>query len=188
MAKTLHGLKTILKESLIALDENVNVTCENVKLDELETKPPAHYTEATLLSAMETAGKLVEDEVQREAMVEKGIGTPATRAGIIEELIKDNYLIRDGRDLLISHSSSRLMQLLDGLNIKELSRADLTGEWEYKLKEIENGKSDKDSFIKEIRTMVSNIVEKTKSFDSKTIPGDYAVLNVSCPKCKRRSE
>ena len=176
--------KTILKESLIALDENVNVTCENVKLDELETKPPAHYTEATLLSAMETAGKLVEDEVQREAMVEKGIGTPATRAGIIEELIKDNYLIRDGRDLLISHSSSRLMQLLDGLKIKELSRADLTGEWEYKLKEIENGKSDKDTFIKEIRTMVSNIVEKTKSFDSKTIPGDYAVLNVPCPKCK----
>ena len=89
--------KTMLKESLIALDENVNVTCKNVELDELETKPPAHYTEATLLSAMETAGKLVEDEVQREAMVEKGIGTPATRAGIIEELIKDNYLIRDGR-------------------------------------------------------------------------------------------
>ena len=107
-----------------------------------------------------------------------------TRAGIIEELIKDNYLIRDGRDLLISHSSIRLMQLLDGLNIKELSRADLTGEWEYKHKEIENGKSDRDTFIKEIRAMVSNIVEKTKSFDSKTIPGDYAILNVSCPKCK----
>ena len=176
--------KTIQKESLIALDENVDVTCENVKLDELETKPPAHYTEATLLSAMETAGRLVEDEAQREAMVEKGIGTPATRAGIIEELIKDNYLIRDGRDLLISHSSSRLMQLLDGLNIKELSMADLTGEWEYKLKQIENGKSDKDTFIKEIRSMVSNIVEKTKSFDSKTIPGDYANLNVPCPKCK----
>ena len=176
--------KAILKESLVALDGNVNVTCGNVKLDELETKPPAHYTEATLLSAMETAGKLVEDENQREAMVEKGIGTPATRAGIIEELIKDNYLIRDGRDLLISHSSSRLMQLLDGLNIKELSRADLTGEWEYKLKRIENGNSDKDTFIKEIRAMVSNIVEKTKSFDSKTIPGDYAVLSVPCPKCK----
>ena len=127
---------------------------------------------------METAGKLVEDEVQREAMVEKGIGTPATRAGIIEELIKDNYLIRDGRDLLISHSSSRLMQLLDGLNIKELSRADLTGEWEYKLKEIENGKSDKDTFIKEIRSMVSNIVEKTKSFDSKTIP-----WRLCCSEC-----
>jgi len=175
--------KSILKESLIALDDNGKVTCAKITLDELETKPPAHYTEATLLSAMETAGKLVEDDVQREAMVEKGIGTPATRAGIIEELIKDNYLIRDGRDLLISHSSSRLMQLLDGLNIKELSRADLTGEWEYKLKEIENGNSDKDSFIKEIRAMVSNIVEKTKSFDSKTIPGDYAVLNVPCPKC-----
>ena len=76
------------------------------------------------------------------------------------------------------------MQLLDGLNIKELSRADLTGEWEYKLKRIENGNSDKDTFIKEIRAMVSNIVEKTKSFDSKTIPGDYAVLSVPCPKCK----
>jgi len=75
------------------------------------------------------------------------------------------------------------MQLLDGLDIKELSRADLTGEWEYKLKEIENGLSDKDSFIKEIKNMVSNIVEKTKSFDSKTIPGDYAALNVPCPKC-----
>ena len=175
--------KAIQKKSLIALEENGDVACGNVKLDELETKPPAHYTEATLLSAMETAGRLVEDEAQREAMVEKGIGTPATRAGIIEELIKDNYLLRDGRDLLISHSSSRLMQLLDGLNIKELSMADLTGEWEYKLKQIENGKSDKDTFIKEIRTMVSNIVEKTKSFDSKTIPGDYAVLNVPCPKC-----
>ncbi|MDA9719314.1 DNA topoisomerase III [Betaproteobacteria bacterium] len=173
----------IFKESLIALDENEKVVCENISLEELETKPPAHYTEATLLSAMETAGKLVEDEVQREAMVEKGIGTPATRAGIIEELIKDNYLIRDGRDLLVSHSSIRLMQLLNGLDIKELSRADLTGEWEYKLKEIECGKIDKNSFLKEIKTMVSNIVEKTKSFDSKTIPGDYSVLAVPCPKC-----
>ena len=175
--------KAIHKESLIPLDEKGNVTCKSVDLDELATKPPAHYTEATLLSAMETAGKLVESEIQREAMAEKGIGTPATRAGIIEELIKDKYIIRDGRDLLISTASTRLMQLLDGLNIKELSRADLTGEWEYKLKEIENGISDKDSFIKEIRHMVSNIVEKTKSFDSKTIPGDYAVLNVPCPKC-----
>ena len=174
---------SILKESLVALDENDNVACKNIRLEELETKPPAHYTEATLLSAMETAGRLVEDEVQREAMAEKGIGTPATRAGIIEELIKDNYLIRDGRDLLVSHSSIRLMQLLDGLNVKELSRADLTGEWEYKLKEIESGKIDKDSFLKEIRSMVSIIVEKTKSFNSKTIPGDYSILTVPCPKC-----
>ena len=176
-------LSNIKKDNLIEIDKNEKILCNEITIEDQTTKPPPHYNEATLLSSMETAGKLVEDDIQREAMVEKGIGTPATRAGIIEELIKDKYLIREGRDLLISPSSLRLMQLLEGLRIKELSRADLTGEWEFRLKEIENGIIDKDVFLKDIRLMVSEIVEKTKSYDSITIPGDYATLNALCPKC-----
>ena len=176
-------LSNIKKDNLVEIDENEKILCNEITIEDQTTKPPPHYNEATLLSSMETAGKLVEDDIQREAMVEKGIGTPATRAGIIEELIKDKYLIREGRDLLISPSSLRLMQLLEGLRIKELSRADLTGEWEFRLKEIENGIIDKDVFLKDIRLMVSQIVEKTKSYDSITIPGDYATLNAPCPKC-----
>ena len=168
---------------LVKLSENDEIKIEDINLVTSQTKPAPHFTEATLLSAMETAGKLVRDEDQREAMAEKGIGTPATRAKIIEDLIKNKYVIRDGRDLLTSQKAFLLMQLLKGLGIQELSRADLTGEWEFKLKEIENGRIKAEAFIKDIKATIVNFVEKTKSYTSDTIPGDYSTLNVPCPNC-----
>ena len=89
----------------------------------LKTRPPARYSEATLLGAMEGAGKLVEDDELREAMQEKGLGTPATRAAIIEGLINEKYMLREGRELIPTAKAFQLMTLLRGLGVEELSQA-----------------------------------------------------------------
>jgi DNA topoisomerase-3 len=106
----------------------------------LKTRPPARYSEATLLGAMEGAGKLVEDDELREAMQEKGLGTPATRAAIIEGLINEKYMLREGREMIPTAKAFQLMTLLRGLGVEELSKPELTGEWEYKLAQMEHGK------------------------------------------------
>ena len=149
----------------------------------LKTKPPARYSEATLLSAMESAGKLVDDEDLREAMAGKGLGTPATRAAIIEGLLAEKYLIRDGRELLPTAKAFQLMTLLRGLDVKELSLPELTGEWEYKLSQIEQGKLSREAFMKDIAAMTEHIVGQAKNYTNDTIPGDYATLRTPCPKC-----
>jgi len=149
----------------------------------LKTRPPARYSEATLLGAMEGAGKLVEDEELREAMQEKGLGTPATRAAIIEGLLNEKYMIRDARELIPMAKAFQLMTLLRGLGIEELSKPELTGEWEHKLSLIEHGKLSRESFMKEIAQMTEQIVKKAKEYDRDTVPGDYATLETPCPKC-----
>src|SRR3989338_829197 len=102
----------------------------------LKTKPPARYSEATLLGAMESAGKQIDDDELREAMQEKGLGTPATRAAIIEGLLTEKYMLREGREIIPTAKAFQLMTLLRGLEVEELCRADLTGEWEFKLSPI----------------------------------------------------
>ncbi len=149
----------------------------------LATKPPARYTEATLLSAMEGAGKLIEDDDLREAMAQKGLGTPATRATIIERLIAEKYLVREGRELIPTAKAFQLMTLLNGLGINELRQPELTGEWEYKLLQMERGKLKRTSFMKEIARITERIVKSAKEYDSETIPGDYATLKTPCPHC-----
>src|SRR5690606_41760128 len=106
----------------------------------LATKPPARYTEATLLSAMEGAGKLVEDEELREAMSARGLGTPATRAGIIEGLLNESYLRREGRELVPTAKARQLMTLLAGLDVGGLTSPGLTGAWEHKLSQLAQGR------------------------------------------------
>ena len=98
----------------------------------LQTRPPARYNEATLLTAMEGAGKLIDDDELREAMAQRGLGTPATRAAIIEGLIGEKYMVREGRDLIPTAKAFQLMTLLHGLGVPELTQPELTGEWEYK--------------------------------------------------------
>ena len=149
----------------------------------LKTRPPARYTEATLLGAMEGAGKLVEDDELREAMQEKGLGTPATRAAIIEGLLNEKYIIRDARELIPMAKAFQLMTLLRGLGIEELSKPELTGEWEHKLSLIEQGKLSRASFMKDIALMTEHIVKKAKEYDRDTVPGDYVTLKTPCPKC-----
>ena len=150
----------------------------------LQTRPPARYSEATLLGAMEGAGKTVEDEELRAAMNEKGLGTPATRSSIIEGLINEKYMLREGRELIPTAKAFQLMTLLRGLGVEELSKAELTGEWEYKLAQLEHGKLSRDTFMAEIAAMTERMVKKAKEYDRDTIPGDYATLQTPCPNCR----
>ena len=149
----------------------------------LKTRPPARYSEATLLGAMEGAGKTVEDDELREAMQEKGLGTPATRSSIIEGLLNEKYMLREGRELIPTAKAFQLMTLLRGLGVEELSRADLTGDWEFKLSQMEKGKLSREAFMQDIAEMTGRMVKKAKEYDRDTIPGDYATLSTPCPNC-----
>ena len=149
----------------------------------LKTKPPARYSEATLLGAMESAGKQIDDEELRSAMQEKGLGTPATRAAIIEGLLTEKYMLREGREIIPTAKAFQLMTLLRGLEVEELCRADLTGEWEYKLSQMEKGQLSREAFMAEIAAMTERMVKKAKEYDRDTIPGDYATLESPCPNC-----
>ena len=169
--------------NLVAVAPGELVRTEDVAVNALKTKPPARYTEATLLSAMESAGKMIEDEDLRDAMKEKGLGTPATRAQTIEGLIAEKYMLRDGRELVPTAKAFQLMTLLRGLAIEDLTRADLTGNWEYQLSEMEHGRLSREAFMAEIAKMAERIVKKAKEYDRDTIPGDYATLATPCPHC-----
>jgi DNA topoisomerase-3 len=162
-------------------DEKVNTSGVEVKPN--VTKPPPRHTEATLLSAMEGAGKLVEDDELREAMREKGLGTPATRAATIEGLIYEDYIHRNGRELQATAKAFSLMELLNGLGIPELTKPELTGDWEFKLRQIQRRQKSRDEFMSEIADMTRHIVERAKKFEEETIPGDFGVLKTPCPKC-----
>ena len=169
--------------NLVAVAQAELVRTESVAVNPLKTRPPARYTEATLLSAMEGAGKLIDDEELREAMREKGLGTPATRAQTIEGLIAEKYMHRDGRDLVPTAKAFQLTTLLRGLGVEDLTRADLTGNWEYQLAEMEHGRLSRQTFMAEIAKMAERIVKKAKEYDRDTIPGDYATLATPCPNC-----
>jgi DNA topoisomerase-3 len=160
-----------------------SVTTREVRVEAAQTKPPARFSEATLLGAMEGAGKLVDDEELRAAMSEKGLGTPATRAAIIEGLIREAYIHRAGRELQPMPKAFLLMELLHGLGISELTRPELTGAWEYKLNEMQRGRLPREEFMRQIAEMTRQIVEKAKSHEKDTIPGDFGTLRVRCPKC-----
>ena len=178
------ALPTGEADHLTPVENGETVATQELDLRENQTKPSPRYSEATLLSAMEGAGKLVDDEELREAMGAKGLGTPATRASIIENLIREKYVIRNQRELQPTAKAFSLITLLRGLQIPELCSPELTGDWEHKLKLMEQGQLDRDSFMSEIQEMTRKIVEQAKSFDSDTVPGDFGVLSTPCPKCE----
>ena len=170
-------------QNLVAVAPGEKVGVGEVESKPLKTRPPARYSEATLLGAMEGAGKMVDDDELREAMQEKGLGTPATRAAIIEGLINEKYILRDGREMIPTAKAFQLMTLLRGLGVEELSKPELTGEWEYKLSQMEQGKLSREDFMQQIANMTEHIVKKAKEYDRDTIPGDYATLSTPCPTC-----
>jgi DNA topoisomerase III len=172
-------------------------------LGEKQTKPPKPYTEATLLRAMETAGKQVEDEELRDLMKENGIGRPSTRANIIETLFKRNYIKKEKKNLIPTITGIQLIQTIDHELIKS---AELTGAWEKKLRDIEKGKYEVQLFLQEMKSMVTEIVNQVKrNQSSKRIeiaeepaptnkvedqqkPNKKATPEVkvpACPKCKK---
>jgi DNA topoisomerase III len=169
--------------SLVPVDKGEKVRTDKVNANALVTKPPARYNEATLLSAMEGAGKLVDSDELRDAMAGKGLGTPATRAAIIEGLLNEKYLLREGREMIPTAKAFQLMTLLRGLGVNELTAPELTGEWEYKLSQMEKGQISRDEFMREIAEMTEIIVKRAKEYNNDTIPGDYATLTTPCPNC-----
>ncbi len=170
-------------QPLVAVQPGEQPLTRDAQPKGLKTKPPARYSEATLLGAMESAGKQIDDEELRSAMQEKGLGTPATRAAIIEGLLTEKYMLREGRELIPTAKAFQLMTLLRGLQVEELCRADLTGEWEYKLSQMEKGALSRAAFMQEIAAMTERMVKKAKEYDRDTIPGDYATLATPCPNC-----
>ena len=168
-------------ENLPAISQDEKVPVREIAAHANQTKPPPRYTEATLLSAMEGAGKLVEDDELREAMAAKGLGTPATRAAIIEGLIREDYVHREGRELVPTPKAFSLMFALHALHIVELGSPELTGEWEHKLKLIEGGKLTREEFMAQIRDLVKTVVNTIKHGEIPDVV--YATVPAPCPKC-----
>jgi DNA topoisomerase-3 len=156
---------------------------QGIDVVSLTTRPPPRFNEATLLSAMEGAGKSIEDDELREAMREKGLGTPATRAQIIEGLIAERYVLREGKELIATPKAFSLLTLLHGLGVPELFSPELTAEWEFKLAQMEHGALRRSEFMREIVGMTKHVVAQAKNYESDTIPGDFATLSSRCPKC-----
>ena len=160
----------------LELDEEIDTT--EVEALEKETKPPRRYSDASLLGAMETAGKLVDDDELREAMKESGIGTPATRAAIIERLIDVGYIEREGRALVPTEKGMNVIRLLDGHPLTEPA---LTGEWEHRLTQIQEGTETRKKFMADIKEFaVGTISELDTSLKDVKIP--RANLG-PCPVC-----
>ena len=169
------------EENLPPVTQGERVETVNIEIKTDQTRPPARYNEATILGAMEAAGKLVEDEELREAMKEKGLGTPATRASIIETLISAHYLVRQGKELQPTAKAIQTIMLLKNA-VPELTSPELTGEWEFRLREIEHRKLTRDAFMRDIRELTNDIVGKAKHFHPDEHMPDGEPFG-QCPKC-----
>ena len=168
-------------QNLPAVAAGEKVAALEVNVVANQTKPPPRYSEATLLSAMEGAGKLIEDDELREAMEAKGLGTPATRAAVIEGLIQEKYVHREGRELKPTWKAFRLLLALHHFGVTEITSPELTGDWEYQLKLMETGKLQRDVFMDHIEQVTRDLVERIKKGD---IPEEaYATVEAPCPKC-----
>ena len=161
------------------LEQGQAVKCVAAEVEAKETKPPPRYTEATLLSAMETAGKLIDDEELREAMKESGLGTPATRAETIETLIRREYIERAGKDLT---PTPKGLQVITMLEEHPLTSPELTGDWEKRLTDIEHGEEDRGKFIKDIEDFTRATVEQIAALDKEKLRPERVELG-PCPRC-----
>ncbi len=168
-------------QQLPAVDKNERVWANDVEVKSLATKPPPRFSEATLLSAMEGAGKFVEDEELREAMSARGLGTPATRAATIEGLIAEEYVHRNGRELQPTAKAFSLLFALTKLGVNALCSPELTGHWEQKLRQMEGGELARDTFMSHIAAQTNEMVERIKHGE---IPDEaFSTLRTPCPKC-----
>lgn len=163
--KAIYGSSSSTKNGeLQPLPDKNNVTCDEIDCEGKQTKAPPRFNEGTLLSAMEHSGKLIDDEELAEAMKERGLGTPATRASIIEKLINEKYIVREHRELAPTGKAFELLSLLEAMHIDVLASPEMTGEWEYKLNQILKGGMTREQFMAEIRQMTQTVVEKIKGF------------------------
>jgi len=184
-----------------ALREGEHALVEAVKARKCTTKPPRRYTEATLLSAMEMAGREVEDEVLREAMKDRGLGTPATRAAIIERLKQVGYVTLEKKSLVPTEKGRRLVRLAEEAGAQVLLSAELTGDWEKRIADIQQGADEPERFMAAIRELTVQVVDSVRSAEGRPAPAGPApsaaggpapaadsapsrpVLSVPCPRC-----
>src|SRR5256885_5492284 len=168
------------EQRLPKLDQGETVETREVEALEKETQPPRRYSDASLLAAMETAGKLVDDEELREAMKDSGIGTPATRAAIIERLITVGYIERDGRALVCTEKGLNVIRLLGE---HPLTSPSLTGDWEHRLAAIEEGQDSRQKFMGDIEKFAEKTVTE---LDAKLKDVRIPRANLGpCPVCGR---
>lgn len=170
------------RDELVAVQAGETANADPVELVNEQTRPPARFTESTLLSAMEGAGRLlVNDEELREAMAERGLGTPATRAATIEGLIAQRYLIRDGRELHVTPAGLRLIDLVKQMEIEGLYSPRLTGEWEYKLRRMEQGELERDDFMNGIIGYTNEIVARARGLAEAAKNQNFPEVEVEHP-------
>jgi DNA topoisomerase III len=168
------------EQQLPKLERGERVEVKEVSSEEKETKPPRRYTEGALLGAMETAGKLVDEEELREAMKDSGIGTPATRAAIIERLLQVGYIERDARALVVTEKGLNVIRLLGE---HALTSPGLTGEWEHRLARIETGSDSREAFMGDIVKFTEATVTE---LDTKLKDVRIPRANLGpCPVCGR---
>ncbi|CAI8259899.1 MAG: DNA topoisomerase 3 [Opitutia bacterium UBA7350] len=171
------------KDDLVAVQLGENAIADAVDALGKETQPPARYTESTLLSAMEGAGKLIDDEEMREAMLERGLGTPATRAATIEGLLRQKYIARDGRELNVSGKGMRLIELCDEMQLDALTSPSMTGDWEAKLNKMQKGDIGRTQFMQEINDFTVEVVDKARAHMQTAVNRVFPDLECSCPEC-----
>lgn len=163
--KAIYGGGGEAEKLLQPLPDGADVLCTDVEKESKETTPPPRFTEATLLSAMENSDKLIDDEGLADAMKERGLGTPATRAAIIEKLLHEKYLVREGKELTPTGKAFELLSLLEAMKIEVLASPEMTGEWEYKLNQILRGQMTRERFMKDIRDLTAHITNQIKNFE-----------------------
>ena len=171
------------KDELVSVIAGETAKVESLRAEKKETKPPARLTESTLLAAMEGAGKLVEDDEIREAMAERGLGTPATRAAVIEGLLRQKYIARDGRELNVSGKGLRLIKLCEEMQIDALTSPSMTGDWEAKLNRMQRGEIDRATFMQEIVGFTEKLVSKAKAHMDRAENRVFPDLEAACPSC-----
>lgn len=171
------------KDELVRVEQNEDAKINEIYREDKQTNPPARYNEATLLSAMEGAGKLLEDDELREAMADRGLGTPATRANIIEGLIRQKYVAREARELFASGKALRLISLLEEMQVEALISPSMTGDWEAKLRQMEQGELTRPVFMKEISDFTEDLVGRAKKHMDIMVNRVFPDLACACPNC-----
>ncbi len=165
------------RQVLPKVDQGEGGTCEQAEVLEKQTKPPARYSEASLLRDMETAGKQIEDEELRQAMKDAGLGTPATRAETIEKLLRVAYIERLGRSL---RATAKGRQAIGLLHDHALTSAELTGKWEQRLSAIERGQEPRDRFMADIRKFTTEVVDHFRNLTADEVRAQRAEIG-PCP-------
>jgi DNA topoisomerase-3 len=165
------------RQVLPKVDEGERGTCEQAEVLEKQTKPPARYSEASLLRDMETAGKQIEDEEVRQAMKDAGLGTPATRAETIEKLLRVGYIERLGRSL---RATAKGRQAIGLLHDHAITSAELTGKWEQRLTAIERGEESRDGFMDDIRRFTTEVVDYFRNLTAEEVRAQRAEIG-PCP-------